>query len=177
MNMNQRARQIMKQWAILGVALIVLHVLFFVGYLIINPTNRDSLTPVLILALMYIIAGGIIMWVFYKRVSEAAEPIEYREALEQGLPATAKVLSIERTRWRNKRTRNFRLQVRPQMFEYQMRVRISREGVPDYEVDLAEFLVGDDVPEKGDIIAVKVHPQQPNVIVMLLDEPSKAKRS
>jgi hypothetical protein len=103
-------------------------------------------------------------------LEKASSPPEYREAHEQGVLATAQVLEIERTRWRVRRTRNFRLQPRPAKREYQMRLRVTRPGEPDYEAWLAEFLTGHQVPKKGAIIPIKVHPQRPEIIVMPRDK-------
>jgi hypothetical protein len=52
-----------------------------------------------------------------------------------------------------------------------MRIRVSRPGQPDYETELAEFLTGDQVPEKGSVISVKLHPRRPDVIVMTHNQP------
>lgn len=38
----------------------------------------------------------------------------------------------------------------------------------DYEADLAEFLKSEQIPQKGAVIPVKVHPENPDVIVMVL---------
>jgi hypothetical protein len=170
MNMSQRAREMMKYWAILGGLLILLHIFLFTGWVIIEPYARRSFTPTLVLMVAYLVLFAIIGWWFYKRVGEAASPLEYAEAEEHGLSATAKVLDIKRTRWRIKRSRNWRLQLRPTRFEYQMRVRVSLDGQPDYEALVADFLTGDEVPEKGDVIPIKVHPQYPEVIVMVIQK-------
>jgi hypothetical protein len=174
MNMSQRAREMLKEWALFFGLLIVLHIVYFVGWGMIGPRNRDDLMPIALLTIVYLVGFAALMVIFYKRLASANAPIEYHEAREQGIPATAKVLQIGRTRWRHKRSRNFRLQVRPQEFEYQMRVRVSREGEPDYEADVAEFLAGDDVPNKGDVIPIKVHPQRPEVIVLTGEKPKRS---
>ena len=115
--------------------------------------------------LLYLVAFAIILILFYRRINTATEPPEYIEAREQGTPAPAKVLSIERTRWRIERYRNLRFQVRPTRFEYVMRVRVRPEGGPEYESELAAYLSGADTPYKGDTIQVKIHPQRPDVLV------------
>jgi hypothetical protein len=168
MNMSQRARQMLKQWAVLFGVLILLHGLLFLGWVILEPYSRRSLIPTVLLIIVYLIIFTAILLIFYQRVNLAASPPEYRETHENGVPATAKVLTIERTRWRVKRNRNFRLQSRPTRREYQMLVRVTRPDEPDYEASLAEFLTGDQVPEKGAVIPIKVHPQRPDIIVMIL---------
>ncbi len=169
MNMSQRTRQMLKLWAIFGGLLVLLHIFLFVGWVIIEPYTIDSFTPILVLMTVYLVLFAIIGWWFYKRVSEADSPIEYREAEEHGLPATAKVLDIKRTRWRIKRSRNFKLRARPTKFEYQIRVRVNKLS-GDYEAQLAEFLAGDQVPKKGNVIPIKVHPERPDVIVMVIQK-------
>lgn len=176
MNMSQRARQMMTQWALLAAALIMLHGLLFAAWIIIGADAR-SLKPLAVVMVMYVALCAAIVVVFCRRVSRAADPLEYRHAREHGLPATAHVLTIARTRWRVRRSRNFRLQSRPQRFEYQMRLRVTRAGVADYEADMAEYLAGDDVPQRGDVIAVKVHPQHPDVVVVSRDADGPAGRS
>jgi hypothetical protein len=165
-NMSRRARRMMKLWALLAAALVILHVLLFTAWIVIGAGASRALTPVVVVMVLYVALFAAIVVVFCLRVSRAADPVAYREAREHGLPATAHVLTIERTRWRVRRSRNFRLQPRPQRLEYLMRLRIRRDGVADYDADMAEYLAGDDVPEKGDVIAVKVHPRHPDVVVV-----------
>ena len=169
MNMSQRARQIRKLWAFLTVALIFLHLLLFAGWIVIGIDALYPLTSIVTVTVMYVMLFIAIVVIFCQRLSRTADPVEYREAREYGQPAMANVLKIERTRWRVRRNRNFRLQLRPQRFEYQMRMRIAREGVAEYEADLAEYLAGQDVPKRGDVIAVKVHPLHPDVVVISRD--------
>jgi hypothetical protein len=122
--------------------------------------------------IVYVVAFAVISFIFYRRLGRAHSPPEYREAREHGLPATAKVLEIKRTRWRIERNINFSLKIRPRRWEYEMRLRVTRPGEVDYEGMLAEFLDTEQVPKKGATIPVKVHPQHPEVIVMVPDQPS-----
>ena len=167
MNMSQRARQMLKQWAVLLGALTLLHIFLFFAWIIFETYSRGSLIPIVLLIIVYLIVFTAILLIFYQRVNQAAEPPEYREAHKNGLPATAKVLTIERSRWRVERSRNFRLQPRPTRHEYQMRVRVTHPNQPDYDASLAEFITGDQVPEQGSIIPIMVHPQRPDIIVMI----------
>lgn len=164
MNMNQRSGKILKEWAIFGAALLLLHLVFFIGIMVLVEKN-PALTPALIWASLYIVAFAVLGEVFYKRLNQAHYPLEYRYAREHGLPATAKVLEIKRTRWRSEREVLFRTY---RKYEHQMHIRISREGMADYEADLAEFLKSEQIPQKGAVIPVKVHPENPEVIVMVL---------
>ena len=157
MNMSQRARQMTKQWAILFGQLTLLHLLLFLGWIILEPVAIRATALIALLIIVYLVLSAAILVIFYRRLGQAA---------------TAKVLEIERTHWRVRRTRNFRFQPRPAKREYQMRLRVTRPGEPDYEAWLAEFLPGGQVPKKGDVIPIKVHPQRPDIIVMARDKPS-----
>jgi hypothetical protein len=169
MNQSQRARQMLKEWGILAILLILLHAFLIGGWVILNPGSSRSATANILLMVAYLVLFAIIGWFFYKRVSRAGSPPEYREAREHGLPATAKILEIKRTRWRNKKSQSYKRRGLPTRFEYEMRVRVTRPGAEPYEAMLAEFLIGVQIPKKGEEIPVKVHPQRPEVIVMLLD--------
>jgi hypothetical protein len=169
MNMTQRAIQMMKQWGILLGLLALLHIVLFAAWIILEPAIMR--TPALSIGLMvaYLILDSVALGYFVRQLGKASSPPEYEEARKNGLPAKATVLSIEQTNWKVKPTRNFRLQKSPYRREYQMRIRVSRAGQPDYETDLAEFLTGDQVPQRGSVISVKVHPQHPDIIVMMHD--------
>jgi hypothetical protein len=166
MNMTQRAIQMMKQWGILFGLLALLHVLLFAAWIVFEPAIMR--TPALSIGLMvaYLVLDSVALGYFVRQLGKASSPPEYEEARKNGLPAKATVLSIEQTNWKVKPNRNFRLQKSPYRREYQMHIRVSRTGQPDYETSLAEFLTSDQVPQKGAVIPIKIHPQHPNVIVM-----------
>src|SRR3546814_3057377 len=134
MNMSQRARLMMKQWVLLAFAFIIVHVLLFVSWIIIGADVRHSLTLVAFVMMMYVVLFATIVVVFCRRLNRAADPVVYREARTYGQQATAYVLKIERTRWRVRRSWDFRLRSRPQRFESQMRFRVSPECGLAYEV-------------------------------------------
>lgn len=167
MNMTQRAIQMMKQWGILFGLFALLHIFIFLVWIVLEPVIMRTPAIAIGLIVVYLVLDGIILLIFLKGLGKASSPPEYEEARQIGLPATATVLSIEQTNWKVRPSRNFRLQHRPYRREYQMQIRVTRDGQPAYETSLAEFLTGDQVPEKGSIISVKVHPQHPDVIVML----------
>lgn len=169
MNMRQRGPKIARQWILFFGWMIVLQVALFLSFAALEQHIRRNTTLVLVLIVLFLIALFILMVSFFHRLGDAAAPPEYREAKANGLPAKAKVLEITRTRWHTKRTRNLRLQTTPRRWEYEMRLRVSRPGVPDYEAELAAYLSGSDVPQKGDVIDIKVHPDQPEVVVLARD--------
>lgn len=174
MNMSQRFGKTIKEWAIFLGRLLLLTLLYMLVWVPIeNLGPRRAMPYVVISMVVYLIVFTIIMISFFRRLKLAHSPPEYREAREHGLPATARVLDIKWTRWRSRRNdASLTLPARPTKFEYQMRLLVSRPGETEYETTIAEFLLSDEVPKKGDTIAVKIHPQRPEVIVWAPDETS-----
>ena len=166
MSMRQRGPKIARQWMLFFGWMIVLQVSLFLGFAVLEQHIRRNTTLILLLIVPFLIALFVLMVSFFRRIGDATAPPEYREASANGLPAKAKVLEITQTGWRTKRTRDFRLQTTPRRWEYEMRLRVSRPGFPDYEAELAAYLSGSDVPKKGEVIDIKVHPDQPEVVVM-----------
>lgn len=156
----------MKQWAIFGGLMLALHLGFALAFLVIAEQRIRDPAVIAAAVLVYLVLFAVIGWRFFRRLNVATYPEAYVHARARGVEATAKVLQIERTRWRHKRNRNFRMQMTPARWEYVMRVRVSRPGVPEYEAALAEFLEGADVPKQGATIPVRVHPEKPDVVVM-----------
>lgn len=164
--MRRRGPNILKQWVIFFGLMIVLQVAFFLSIMALEQQLRRSPSLIIVLVIPYLIALFLLLFVSFRRFSDATMPPEYREAKANGVPATAEVLEIRQTRWHTKRRTNFRLQTTPRRWEYEMRLKVSRPGMPDYEAELAAYLDGSDVPKKGAVIDVKVHPEQPEVVVM-----------
>lgn len=175
----QRAGRIMKEWLILLGLMVVLHGMLFAGWAILEPTlmRSRSLPTGLIVAFItgYVAALSAISILFSIRLGRAGTPPEYREARERGLPATATVLEIRETGWQSGRSRGQRMvigfrpfSIRPRQtkYEYQMRLRVMRPGAAEYEATLAEYLHSDEAPQQGAAIAIKVHPQRPDVVVL-----------
>ena len=169
MNMRRRGPQILKQWGVFFGLLIALHAAWLVLWAVLWPELRRSPSLIVVLVVPYLVALLLLFILFFRRIGDASAPPEYREAKTIGTPATAKVLEIRQTRWHTKRRRNFRLQTTPRRWEYEMRLRVSSPGVPDYEAETAAYLSGNDVPQKGEIIDVKIHPQRPEVVVLAAD--------
>jgi len=170
MMMRRRAPQMMKQWLVLGGLLVLLHALFFLGWIVIMTSPRPAVLPMILLTAGYLVIFIIILVVFTKRLARAVSPREYQEAREQGVAVTAKILEMQRTRWRIRRNLNFRLQITPARYEYEMRVRITPPDAPQYEARLTEFFSGGQIPEIGDSIWVRIHPKRPEIIVLARDK-------
>lgn len=165
MSMSQRARRLLKEWGILLLLLIALHAFFFIGFVLIDPKPTRSLTPLWVLTGLYLVGlTAILIW-FYRRTQKVDILPEYRFTLEHGLPTTAKVLKIAPTRWKIDRYRRLDFRAVPRHREYAMQVRVAGLNGSAYEVPLNAFLSGNQVPEKGDTILVKVHPDHPEVVV------------
>jgi hypothetical protein len=95
------------------------------------------------------------------------DPPAYRQARAQGLPATATVLDIQATGARLRRRGKIILNpaARPAN-EYRLRLLVSNSDARPYEATVVEMLESAMVPKKRDTIAVKVHPQDPGVVVL-----------
>jgi hypothetical protein len=163
-----RGRRILKEWALLAGQLFLLHLLLFAGWVLLDPRPGRSLVPVLWLAAAYLVLFAIVLAVFCWRVGRAHVPTEYREAHSRGVSATATVLAVETTGWRSDRNLNFRLETRPRKYEYRIRLCVVRDGAPGYETETAEYLRPAQAPQVGQTVAVAVHPERPEVVVLMV---------
>jgi hypothetical protein len=93
-------------------------------------------------------------------------PRALRQARERGLPATGRVLALQPTGWRHRRRW---YSSKPRQRQYAIRLEISRPAEPAYEATVLEFLPAGAVPEVGQTLAVKVHPERPHVVVLAQD--------
>ena len=84
----------------------------------------------------------------------------YRQARAGGLPAQARVIDIQMTRIRRRR-RHHRLPER----EYILRVAVAPLAAQEYEARVVQFLDPKYAPRKNAVIAVKVHPRRPDIVV------------
>jgi hypothetical protein len=161
-----RARRVLKEWAWLAGALLLLHLLLFASWAALDAQRIRSLAPMLTLAGIYVVLLAVVLVVFVRRLGLANVPREIREAHECGIPATAVVLAIEKTGWRSPRSRNFKLELRPRRYAYAILLRVSRPGEPDYDARAFEYLLSAETPERGATVAVRVHPHRPEVLVL-----------
>jgi hypothetical protein len=169
----QRFFSVMREWGIMVALMIALHVVYFLGWIILGALGSRSFTPYLVLTIGYVVCLGWLGLIFFRRLDRAHVPVEHREAHSHGQAATGKVLAIEQTGWASGRQRRsmtlkirpFSLRYRHPKREYQMRVRVIRPGESDYEAQLAVYLLHDQVPRMGDTISIKVHPNRPEIVV------------
>lgn len=87
MNMRQRAPNILKEWAVVFGLLILLHVAVALGWVLLDPAASRSVAAIMLLMLGYVIGLAVVLFVFYRRIGRASEPLEYREARAQGFGA------------------------------------------------------------------------------------------
>ncbi len=165
--MSGRASTIAREWVRLFVMLAVLHVVVFAGWIVLDPSNGRSPVGVIVLMIAYLVALAVILITATSRIGRAVRPEEFRQALADGDPATARVIAVEPTRWRTRSNLSFRLRARPPRREYSMTVLVMPATAPAYEARIASFLAGIRVPDVGEMIDVKIHPERPEIVVII----------
>ena len=171
MRMSKRLIGIVREWLIFA-GLILLAQLFLVAaYLALEPIlmdmeNEEVLLSVLGIGIAVVVILAVVIGLFWYRLGLAHSPRRYREASSLGIPAEAEVLTVERTRWRSGRSLNLHLQVRARRYEHVIQLRIHPLGAAPYEAETATFLLNEQVPKVGAKVPVKVHPSDPNVVVI-----------
>ncbi|MEO6061475.1 MAG: hypothetical protein ABIQ99_06015 [Thermoflexales bacterium] len=165
----QRARRMLKEWAILAGLMVLLHALLFLAWAALNPGRSTPITVIVALMLAYVIGLAAIIIVFSRRVRRADSPPEFQVARERGVAAIAQVLEIAPTGWRSKQGSSVSFTWRPIRREYQIRLNVMPSGGDAYEVTIAEYLTSDHVPAAGVLIPIRIHPQRPDIIVLARD--------
>lgn len=160
-----RTRRLLKAWALALGLVALIHILLMVAYVLLQYLRLTSFTPMAMLAGVFVAAVVVTMVACYRIIGHADLPLEDREALAAGRPATAQVVRVERTRWHLGQTRRARREGRPRRWEHRIFVAVALPGEPEYEAEIAEFLKPDDVPQAGDVLNVKVHPRLLDVVV------------
>jgi hypothetical protein len=128
----------------------------------------------LVIIFATLIGGGfLIFWLW--------SPPSYRYAKRNGLPATATVLTAEKTGWRSRQviftqprsalqqvadevTGNWQGRRRVTKWEYKMNVQVAHPRSMPYEVMVTAFL--EHPPRMNAPLAVKIHPDKPKVVVV-----------
>ena len=159
-----RTRRILRGWATAMAVFLVPELLFIGAYAVLDERRLITVNTAAALAAAFVIALVPVMLLCYRIIGRGHRPPEEREARVHGRPATARVLGVQRTRSRLARNTNFKLETTPTRWEYRIFVRVSRPSEPDYDGEVSEFLLTDDVPKKGDVLDVKVHPRDPDWI-------------
>jgi hypothetical protein len=166
MRMSKRSANIMRAWAAMGVMFMLLQGAFCGGWLALEQTIMKTRAPgpVIGLVVVYCVLLVVVLVVSGIRIGNATLPRVYREAGKSGLPAQARVQTVEQTRWHTGRTRDFRLRVHRRRWEYVMRVTVMPSGTEPYEVEVAAYL--ERAPKISEIVPVKIHAEHPDVVVI-----------
>ena len=168
----QRARRMLKAWALFAGLMVLLHALLFLAWAALNPGRGTPTATIVALMLAYVIGLAAIIIVFSRRVRRAASPPEFRVARERGVAAIAQVLEVGPTGWRAKQGSSVSFTWRPIRREYQFRLSVTPPGGGAHEVSIAEYLTSDQVPALGAQIPVRIHPQLPEIVVLERQIPS-----
>jgi hypothetical protein len=130
-------------------------------------TIRTSWLPFMLLHLLLLIA---FFFAIFRAASDTGRQLRWLQ--EHGRPATARLLDMHWTGWRVKRrgggSLTFGWPGGPRR-EYRLRLEISPPGDHPYEVTTHQYLYLNTLPKVGDTVPIKIHPQQPTLV--LLDQP------
>lgn len=165
----------LRYWAVIG-GYIGLLFLLIVMQGILDATNLlplpVSLIPFTVLHLL-LLAG------FFVIAIRGFNPPVYKEARKYGHPATAQVLAVKKTGWRNRMRKSSSFVVKipppghsriPFKYEYELQLRITPVNGPAYEAKVATFLETAEVPAPGMTVTVKVHPQRSDIVILMTNE-------
>lgn len=164
-------KQFFGGWAVLGGYIGLLFLLILVQG-ILDQTGllpyRTSVLPFSILHLILLIGFFIVAFRSFN------SPV-YREAQSQGKAANAEILAVKKTGWRNWSTRGTSLKLtyplpdrprRTRKYEYELHLRVMPADAEPYETKVFSFLTTAEVPQPGSTIAVKIHPQRSDIVVL-----------
>jgi hypothetical protein len=163
MNMNKLFSKILLVWGLFWVLMIVLFLVYLGLWAIADSLLPYRLTVAVVFAILYTVALLLLMAWFWKRLTDAHYPPDYRFAQQHGLPTRAKVVSIRRTRWKRKRSA---FSSRPTFWEYELELQVQPANGSAYHVQVAQFIHPHHIPKKGAVIEVKVHPDKPEVVYL-----------
>lgn len=127
---------------------------------------RVSWLPFLILHFLLLIALFVAI-IFSIKASRQPQWLQ-----EHGRPATARLLDMQKTGWRVKKRGGGSLVIGDpggRRYEYRLRLEIFPPDADPYELTTYQYLYLNRLPKVGDTLPIKIHPQQPTVVI--LDEP------
>jgi hypothetical protein len=162
----QRARRMLREWALLAGLMVLLHALLFLAWAALNPGRGTPIAVIVALMLAYLVGLAASLTVFYRRVRRAASPPEFRVALEQGVLTSALVLDVAPSGWRAQQGSPVSFAARPLRREYQIRLEVTPSDGDAYDVVVAEHLTSDQAPVAGAVVQIRVHPQRPEIAVL-----------
>lgn len=168
-------KQFLRYWAVIGGYIGFLFLLILVQG-VLDATNllslRASLIPFLLLHVILMVA-------FFVIATRMFRPRVYEEAHRNGQPATGQVLAVKKTGWRNRMRKQSSFVVKipppgrsriPFKYEYELQLRITPVDAPAYEAKVTTFLETAEVPTPGTMVAVKIHPQRSDIVILSTDE-------
>ncbi|MBC8099366.1 MAG: hypothetical protein H7Y11_07980 [Armatimonadetes bacterium] len=182
MNITQR---FIKMWVLIGgycIALILVGVLPFVLW------TDDNRTTITVNSLLSMLGVAVVTLVFGVLLYRNLSPAVLRQAHAHGIAASATVSEVSATGWRvgksrpgKGRGRGWRVQqggIVPHRtyhkYEYKLRVQVQPPAMPPYEAVIFHALPENQVPQPGDALAVKIHPQRAEVVVLAENSASPA---
>jgi hypothetical protein len=112
-----------------------------------------SLIPFLVLHLLLLAC-------FFVGLRWSSNPPAYRQVLKIGVPATGRVLRVQPTRWKQRRM------LGPWKREYLLEIEVLRPDTTPYSAKLAVLVARNEQPPAvDDMLAIKVHPRHPAIVV------------
>jgi hypothetical protein len=91
---------------------------------------------------------------------------------QHGRPATARLLDMQRTGWRVKKRGGGSLRWHAPggpRHEYRLRLEITPPDAGPYELTTHQYLYLNQLPQVGDTVPIKIHPQHLNLVVLVDD--------
>lgn len=165
----------LRYWAVIG-GYIGLLFLLIVMQGIFDATNLlplpVSLIPFTVLHLLLLVG-------FFVVAIRVFNPPVYKEARKYGHPATAQVLAVKKTGWRNRMRKSSSLVVKipssghsrtPFKYEYELQLRVTPGDALPYEAKVTTFLETTEVPSPGAMVDVKIHPRRPDIVILTTHE-------
>jgi hypothetical protein len=157
-------QQFLRAWlVVLGY---LVYTFLLVGLLIVTRERIPLLVAVIFFIVFELTATLVVIFLMWVAISPGKLSAQY-EASQHGLPGTAQVLEINWTGWRERRNAGKWLEgqfVRSR--EYRLRLRVAPPQGENYEVTMFIYLKNDELPERGAQVAVKIHPQRPEIVVL-----------
>jgi hypothetical protein len=167
-------RRFVRMWLIIVVCCLVCIAVAVLPFLL----NRDDVPAVIVTNSVFSLIGvGIVLLVGGVVMYRNWSPTVIKQAHASGIPSSAIVTEVTPTGWRMRvktpESSGWRVQqgglTKRSAFhkhEYKLRVQVTRAVIPTHEAVIFQMLTSEQVPRLGDTIAVKVHPQHDEIVVM-----------
>lgn len=176
MSMTQR---FIKMWLIIGGYCIALLLAVGMPFVVVEDATRTNILASILLGFIgFCIVSALFAVMMYRNWA----PRILRDTREDGVVASATITELKPTGWRvggysrseRKQKSMWRVEQggisrysKYRKFEYKMRVEVRRPDLPPYEAVIYQPFPKDQVPNPGDKITVKVHPERGDVVVLV----------